>query len=360
MRFDKRKRRFDARYWLWKFSTLRRVAFCGRFPTVAGGGVGVRHRDGIAGFAGLQTCGSVWCCPVCNVKIMARRGLEIGTAVERWISSGSGRTVALMTSTVRHSKRDTLASVWAAVSKGWGRVTSGKYWVADQVTHGVEGFVKVIEVTQGRNGWHVHVHSLVFLDNVVTGDISKLHQSMFKRWKSGVESAGLRAPSMRGQDIRIVSDSVAGRQELARYLSKSQLATKVGQELTNSQSKGARTVLSTRTTWAILDDAVQGLSAEVDLWAEWELGSKGKRQISWSKGLRDRLGLLEEESDDDVAAEEFGSADDTVAIIWGWDDLIQKRLQAECLRALEEGGQSGLSRWLTDNEIEFELVEVSG
>lgn len=358
IRFDKRKRRFDARYWLWKFTTLRRLAYCGRFPTLASGGVGVRHRDGVAGFAGLQTCGSVWCCPVCNAKIMARRGLELGAAVETW-ASGKGRSVAFMTFTVRHTKRDTLEQVWAAISKSWGRVTSGKHWISDQLEHGIEGFVRVIEVTHGRNGWHVHVHSLMFLHDLVTSDVVKLQRSMFKRWKAGAESLGLRAPLMRGQDVRVVSDSADGRHELSKYLSKSQLAMAVGRELTASQGKKARSKLSTRTTWAILDDAVDGLADAVDLWAEWERGSKGKRQISWSVGLRERLGLMEEKSDGEVAAEEFGSADDTVAIIWGWDDLAGRRLMAECLRAVEKDGNTGLAKWLTEHEIEHEMVRVN-
>lgn len=355
-RFDKRKRRFDARYWLWRFSTLQRLAYCGRFPTVAGGGVGVRYRDGVAGFAGLQTCGSVWCCPVCNAKIMRRRGLEIGSAVGDWV--GVGRQVAFMTFTVRHTKRDTLETVWAAIAKAWGRVTSGKYWISDQLTHGVEGYLRVIEVTHGRNGWHVHVHALMFLHEVDSRDLSALQKSMFKRWKSGAESAGLRAPLMKGQDVRLVSDSAAGRHELARYLSKAQLAANVGMELTASQGKGARSALSTRTTWAVLDDAVSGLADAVDLWAEWERVSRGKRQISWSSGLRDRLGLLAEESDESVAAEELGSAADTVALIWGWEDLAERRLMAECLRAVERGGEKGLQAWLIENGIEHEIVQV--
>lgn len=359
LRFDKRKRRFEVRHWLWKFTTLQRLAYCGRFPTSAGAGVGVRHRDGIAGFAGLQTCGSVWCCPVCNAKIMARRGLEIGTGVDAW-TSAPGRQVAFLTFTVRHSKKDPLELVWSAISKAWRRVVQGKGWTTDQLAHGIEGFCKVIEVTEGRNGWHVHVHALLFLHQLKSSDVYKLQRSMFKRWKAGAEKAGLRAPLMRAQDIRIVDDSAQGRHELAKYLSKSQMSMNVGMELTASQGKKARSTLSTRTPWAILDDAVQGLAAEVDLWAEWERVSKGKRQISWSVGLRDRLGLLSEETDEDVASEEFGSSDDTVAIIRDWDSIIEKRLQAECLRAVEIGGQKGLKEWLIENEIAHEMMEVSG
>lgn len=356
LRFDKRKRRFDARYWLWRFTTLPRVAYCGRFPTSTGGGVGVRLRDGVAGFAGLQTCGSVWVCPVCNAKIMRRRGLEIGSSVDAWV--GEGRQVAFMTFTVRHTKRDSLATVWASIAKAWRRVVQGKGWQTDQMKHGIEGFVKVIEVTYGRNGWHVHVHSLLFLHQLDSTDVHKLQRSMFNRWAKGAESLGLRAPLMKAQDVRIISDSETGQAELARYLSKAQLATSIGVELTASQGKTARSALSTRTTWAVLDDAMAGLADAVDLWLEWEGTSRGKRQMSWSLGLRDRLGLMAEESDENVAAEEFGSADDTVAIIWGWDQLAERKLMAECLRAVEIGGEKGLQRWLLENDIEHEIIKT--
>nr|WP_176451871.1 protein rep [Propionibacterium freudenreichii] len=353
---DKRKHRFSVRYWLWRHTSLKRVAFCGRVAASAVASVGVRCSDGRAGFAGLQSCGSVWACPVCNAKIMARRGLELGAAVETWTKHG-GR-VAFMTFTVRHSRKDSLTAVWDGVASGWRRVTSGKGWTSDQLRHGVEGFVRVVEVTHGRNGWHVHLHVLVFLVGDF-GDALALHRSMFGRWERGVLAAGLGTPLARAQDVQQMS-AATGLDHLARYLSKAQFQGKIGHELTNSQSKTARSALSTRSTWEVLGDAANGLAKEVGLWFEWEKGSRGRRQIGWSAGLRDRLGLMVEESDDVIAAEEVGSVADTVALITGdgWRRLVGQQKLYECLRSCELGGQAGLARWLQEHGIEHELVEV--
>src|SRR5450830_1322733 len=83
-RSDLRKRRYLGREVNWGESRLKRCRDCGRVAITVGGSVAVRVSGGVGGFAGLSTCGSVWACGVCNAKIMARRQLEIGAAVEVW------------------------------------------------------------------------------------------------------------------------------------------------------------------------------------------------------------------------------------------------------------------------------------
>jgi len=312
--------------------------------------VGVRLAQGIAGFAGLTTCGSVWSCPVCNAKIMARRALEIGAAVESWTTSGGA--VQFLTLTVRHDRGQTLREVWDGVAKAWKRVIQGRPWLRDRDELGIAGIIRVIEVTHGRNGWHVHVHALV-LTETVQGD--EILRRFFPRWRDGAVKAGLVAPLMRGQDVRVVQ--AATDEALAAYLAKSQLGA-VGVELTATQGKKARSALSTRTTWDILEDARDGLADEVDLWQAWEINSKGRRQISWSRGLRDLLGLGLDEDDEVIAAEELGTSDDTIAVVTlqGWYDLGRLRLLAQCLQAAETGGQFGLKAFLQEHEIAHELV----
>src|SRR5690554_1611622 len=72
-----RRDRFAAREVLWMESDLRRVAYCGRFAS--GDSVVVkRAADGSgAGLGGVQSCGSVWACPVCSEKINAERQAEL-------------------------------------------------------------------------------------------------------------------------------------------------------------------------------------------------------------------------------------------------------------------------------------------
>lgn len=349
-RVVKRENRLSARYWLWDHSSLKRVRFCGRYTTSTTGQVGIRRHGEAVGFAGVQSCGSVWACPVCNAKVMARRALEIGAAVESWTKAG-GR-VGFLTFTVRHHRGHSLEQVWAGIAKAWHRVTGGKAWKADKEKFGALGFCKVVEVTQGRNGWHVHVHALVFLDDAATaGTLRALQDSMFKRWKAGA-IAGRLGALRTAQDAKLVTDDV----QLSQYLAK-QAHGAIGVELTSTQSKVARSEHGTRSVWTVFDQARLGLAREVDLWFEWERTSKGKRQISWSHGMRDLVGLAQEDTDETVAAEEVGTADDTIAVLSeaGWSDLVEARLLGECLRAASKN-LAALHAWLVMHNIEHVMV----
>lgn len=350
-RADKRKDRFSARYFLWDHSTLKRVRCCGRRPSSVSGGVAVRLSGGRAGFAGLQSCGSVWVDPVCNAKIMARRALEIGAAVETWQAEGGG--AAMMTFTLRHNKTQRLATLWDVVSKAWAAVTSGKLWVSAQAV-GVEGWLRVVEVNIGPNGWHVHIHALLFVAGDMTTDqVLSVHAGMVRRWSAAAKRLGLSSPLSVAQDCRIIS--TASDEALGQYLAKAQHGY-IGHELTNTQSKEARFKNSTVTVWTLLDNARDGIAEACEKWFEYERASKGRRQISWSKGLRERLRLLSEQTDEDIAAEEMGTADDDLLLITaeGWRALVEMRALAECLSAAEVGGLVGLRDWLVAHGIDYE------
>lgn len=351
-----REARYLARAALWKASRMPRCRKCGRVSRTATGEVGVRVSDGHAGFAGLVSCGSVWVCPVCSSKIMARRSLEIGAGVAS--AAAEGLPVAFCTLTMRHTKGDRLGKLWGGLSKGWSRSTSGVKWKRDREAFGVEGYVRVVEVTHGRNGWHVHVHALIFAHGIgAPGGLDALMEPMWDRWSAGVQSVGLRAPLPVGSEWHVIGGDLSGT-KLGDYLAKGAgAAGALGAELTQTQSKIARGVHSTSSHWSLLNDGpVNGEVGALKLWWEWEKASKGKRQIAWSQGLRDRLGLvLDEKSDEDVAKEEIGSEDDTVVFITklGWALIVREpHLIGQLLTAAETMRPADLSAWLWVNGID--------
>jgi hypothetical protein len=196
--------RYKAREWLWHNSSVSRLRACGLNAQATGTasewaselptGHGRQHALGrpvigtnlgraaaanaetvafrLAGEAGarrasvvgVQSCGSTWACPVCAEKIQARRHDEVRQALE--VAERMGWVVGFLTFTVRHKRSHSLSAVWAGVGDAWRRATSGAgpAWVADQDRYGVRGYLRLTEVTLGENGWHVHVHALVFLD----------------------------------------------------------------------------------------------------------------------------------------------------------------------------------------------------
>lgn len=289
-------------------SALNGVRKCGRTPI---GAVTVRHGEHGASFGGVATCGSVWSCPVCSAKILRTRQEEVRAAVAAHLGDPAlGRQLAMATFTIRHRKSDPLSALWNAVSRAWAAVTSGKLWQGERDRYGLAGWLRVVEVTEGRHGWHVHVHALLFLDRADTPaglltprELDAWAGSMFGRWSRAVQRLGLAAPLPRAQEVHLVQGDA---EPLAAYFTKATdlgVAQAVAVEFTRSASKSGRAATS-RTAWGILDGVMSGDVEELRRWHEYERASRGRRQMTWSRGLRDRLDLSPELSDDEAAAAE--------------------------------------------------------
>ncbi len=355
-----RDHRYRRRGVLWDVSSLERVRDCGRVPVTASGSVTVRLRNGVAGYAGLASCGSVWADPVCNAKVMARRAVEVGSAVSLWQAQGGA--VAFGTFTMRHQSWQRLATLWAALAKAWHAVTGSAQWVKDQAAHDVEGWLRIVEVTRTvRNGWHVHVHVLLFLGGKQTPDrVRRLHLRMFGRWSRKLVRLGLGEPLLIAQDMHLVTN--AGDDALARYFTKvTDNARRIGLEVTQAQTKQSRGRHGGRTPWAFLDDVEQlGTVDALEVWHEWEAASRNKKQMTWSGGLRRRIGLLAaEQSDEEIAATEHGSAADDLVLIdaAGWRALTADPVAlAHLLTITERGGLSYLRAFLDLRGITYDVM----
>lgn len=348
----RRRVRFSRRQVLWNVSRMQSVRHCGRVPRSGSDGVSLRLREGVAGYGGLQHCGSVWACPVCAGRILVHRALEIGAVLGRAIEQG--HPVGFVTLTMRHHRAQPLRVLWGAAQKAWQRAISGKGWV--EVGDLLDGWVRVWEVTHGQNGWHVHVHCVVVLARDSTrDDLERIGSGMFQRWSRGLTAAGLEAPKLVGQDWHLVEGNRAA-EAVGDYLAKmadsvEDRGTALGLELTHSQPGRTAVALRTRPHWGVLDEFVT--TGDVDalaLWHEWERHSKGKRQVGWSKGLRERFAPeVEERTDAEVVAEELGTAEDDL-VRWTrlqWREFVRRpALLVELLDLAELGGASAVRQAL--------------
>lgn len=329
---------FSARRLLWDLSSISRVRVCGHHGVLPEGNVAVKltASEGRrkAGFAGLATCGSTWVCPVCSQKIATVRAADLADALTRWHENG-GR-VLMLTLTMRHKRKNKdgspmrLDALWDTLSYGWGKVTSGRGWVRDSEMYGTViprmvktgkdkgqirnetriGFARVVETTHGKNGWHIHIHALLFVrGDVEDADAYALADSMFGRWVPALVAKGLTAPSLaHGVDVRMVGkDDVA---VLGDYFSKNvytdrTAAQRAGWEIAGAAGKKAS--MGNRTPFQILADVVMaGDADDLAIWHEWEAASHGRRQLTWSAGLRDFLEMGQEQTDDDIVEEDLG------------------------------------------------------
>jgi hypothetical protein len=292
-----RAARYAARYKLWKLSGLNRVRDCGRVSVVDF--PGIKLKDGSASYSGLATCGSVWCCPVCNSKIMTQRANEVRTAIDAW--KDKGKVFAFQTLTMRHHKGQSLDELWSALSFAWQRLNSGASSMKEAALYGQVGFIRVVEVTYGSNGWHVHIHIVRFLNRKLTESERKAWaESQFKRWGKALMDKGLAEPLRAAQDLKLTKNA----EDLAKYITKqSNFGRRLSMEITSQRTKRAR--LGGRKPFDILADYIANPDGpDKSLWLEYEKAATGKKQNHWSKGLRELLGIDRLETDEDKPKDE--------------------------------------------------------
>jgi hypothetical protein len=290
-----------------------RVCHCMRKPQQGHQGVEVRQSiaTGRAFFAGLQTCGSVWVDPVCSSKISESRRKELQAAIDAHVAQGGA--VALLTLTCPHNRGDALESLLTRQGKALKR-----FWETRQAKEllkalGVVGHVRAWEITHGwlretDNGWHPHFHILLFLRELPAGAMDDYQAQAFQVWERACHLAGLSAPS------EAHGVSLDGGADAAAYVAKMGLEAPrdngaetasvpvprwgLDCEMTKGHTKRAkdgetpfdllRAVLATRDPEAAL------------LFSEFAAAFRGKRQLVWSRNLRELLGLGVAPSDEDI------------------------------------------------------------
>lgn len=296
---------------------------------------------------GVLTCGSVWSCPMCAARIMTERAAEISQAVE---THGRHR-VTMVTATIRHASGDSLALLNSVLATAWGAMFAGRAGGALAARLGLAGYVRAAEQTWGReNGWHPHLHALLFTNWIPPIDAQV---ALGDRWEAMVRNTIARAVTLacgrlRGRksgeptDVRFRSGRIAtltaqqceerlvkivgtrAMRELEPEALALQLArlepapnehgvrlskvtdgrylAKLGLEVASIATKTA-TSDAHLTSWGIAQQAAAGDKRARALWAEHAQAMRGKRQLTWSRDIRDRLALGDERSDDAVAAD---------------------------------------------------------
>lgn len=286
-----------------------------------------RARDHHTYFGGLMTCGNVWACPVCAAKVSERRRVDLRAGIDRHIASGG--SVALLTLTVRHHAHQDAFGLVDSLLHLYRRAWSGRKTLACSL-EGYTGQVRALEVTHGANGWHPHVHVLLFFNGPV--DLHQARTTIFDRWSSLVAGAGL-GPITFENGVTLQDGT-----EASAYASK----WGVTEEITKANVKQGRR--GGRTPFALLADYAQGDRQAGALFAEFVVAFKGKAQIHWSKGLRDRLGLVRDRTDEELAAA-TDARDNLAARITDddWSKVVARHnLQPLVLEVLRDGDEHQL------------------
>ena len=303
----------------------------------------------MAHYSGLATCGSIWACPCCSAKIRNVRATDISAAAGAWDKAGN--SVYMITLTMPHDLGMRLGKLLPVIADGFRSVISGRPWTRLRARLGIVGSIRSMEITHGENGWHPHLHVLMFVtDDLDARQLAALHLYMRDSWGQYVVKAGYRLPhGVHGVDIGRCSSA----EEAGAYIAKTQDGRAVGNEMARGDMKQGRQ--GGRTPFEILDDfRWTGDAEDIGLWHEYERATKGRQAITWSNGLRKLLipDQPEEASNEEVAAAEIGG--DDLAVIHGdtWREIVRvPGLPAYLLDQAEAGGIAAVNAALDRHGI---------
>lgn len=318
-----------------------RTALCLRARIKGGEGVGVWKCEahGTAHYSGLQTCGSVWSCPVCAAKITERRRLEVQDAIRQHREQGG--EVHLLTLTTPHGRGDDLAELIERQSQALRAFYRHRAVKAVLAEMGEVGRIRAFEVTHGRkgtnNGWHPHFHFLQFVQGKAdAAQLMDWKTRLYLRWDACCQRFGLGSPSF-AHGIDLQDGSKAD-----RYISKWGLEDELTRGHTKKGRAGGETPFDLLR--AVLAD--EGDRQAAALFLEFSRCFKGKRQLSWSNGLRARF-QQEETTDEELAAQQVESAELLgLLTVEQWRDVLKVKARATVLELAAAGGWWAVSKFL--------------
>jgi hypothetical protein len=302
----------------------------------------IEHKT--ASFSGLQTCGSVWRCPVCSAKIAERRRGEIIAAMAA--HKAVGGCVNMLTLTAPHQVKDNLADLLQKQAKALNTFWKDRQSKAIFKEMGVVGQIRALEVTHGRksaqnNGWHPHYHVLQF--GGVGVDLARFEPiqmtdwqvRLYLRWANACKLAGLGEPSY-AHGLKLDDGSKA-----AKYVSKWGLED----EMTKGHTKKA---LHGETPFDFLRSYLADKTDKqaAALFVEFATTFEGKRQLHWSAGLKKRFAIGEKTD------EQLAEVQDDFARILGtitldqWRDVLAVDGRVNVLLLAASGGWDAVMAYL--------------
>lgn len=290
-------------------------------------------------YKGLATCGSVHTCPICASKIQERRRQEVEKAIA-WaeVQERAGYVVSY---TFPHRVDQPLKQLLKLQREALAHMRNSRGYKELMKQCQNVGRIRSLEVTHGENGWHPHTHELLFLDPEVTPEWLKW--KLVWLWLKSCRKVGL---YVEGRDdecnfARYSVDVRAGDDGTADYLAKmdDQRTWGLSHELTKSSSKqGKRS--GVHPFKLASDPATHGL------FLEYVQAMKGSRQLIWSRGLKDAVGL-DDKTDDEIAREEVAKVADQIPVAdRAWHYVLGNDARWELTNEAKLGGAPAVAEFL--------------
>lgn len=298
----------------------------------------LRHVEtGRAKFGNLQRCGSVWTCPACAAQITEHRRREVAAVMD--LHHQAGGAALMVTLTHSHQRADDLAELLRGERAAHAKLSSWRDFKAIAARLGRVGAIRAREMTWGAaHGWHPHTHDLWLVATLPAPDeLERTRLELSALWRRACARAGLPLPD----DEHGVSIDVAWAP--AEYLAKWGADTKWGasRELTKAHSK--RGAEGRWTPFDLLRDTPLPADQAARLWRGYTGATFGARQLTWSRGLRERLDLAE--ISDEAIVADGTETHERIALIdpADWHRVLAAEARARVLEAAEAAGATGVA-----------------
>jgi len=250
-----------------------------------------------ASFSGLQTCGSVWACPVCASRIAVEKGQEILKALE-W-AKRENKVPVMIALTARHHIGMGLDWFKGLFKGAWEMFSSGRRWRFFKKKYGIAHHIVNREVTRGESGWHYHMHLLLFLDlgELKAAAADSLQADLEKFWMDCLEAHALEGiPNIA---LKVSSHGNVGQTYLTKIgITINEKDGKLEYEMTSSDTKKGRSI------WDIARHSYYGDEEASRLYIEFIEAMQDTNFITFSHGLADLLENIELPEHESIADSE--------------------------------------------------------
>ncbi len=310
---------------------FHRTSLCKHAVTgTAGVGVNKLKNANKAFYTGLQTCGSVWTCPVCANKIQELRRLEIAHAMKHFYAIG--KQALMITFTFPHERTQKLDDILTRFKNALDEMRAGGTWRRYFKSCGFEGLITSLEITHGSNGWHPHTHELFFID----WDLNDQEVVDFvkKQWLKACLSQNL-VSEEKIDDFLKHSIDIRFNCSTSDYLAKFDCKTNWGidREIAKASTKKGR--FAGKHPFQLAEENKD------DLFIEYVEAIKGRHQLRWSRNLKKNVGI-KEFTDKQTAEMEGNDIVEMLGIISksDWFKVLDKELRSAILDLAEEDNKT--------------------
>lgn len=250
--------------------------------------------------------------------------MELATAQEN--ATARGWQIFMLTFTVQHESAQALTELIGLLKDAYTDFRNGKQWDKLKARLKIEGTVQGKEITHGANGWHPHLHVL-FFSSMPALPVDEAADFLKKRWQRMVIKHGGYCTYENGLKVSVSTDSA-----LALYPDKDDLSEIVTDDTPSFTGKKSWTIASElakssaklgkdggRTPLQLVIAAMTGDTQAGTLWWEYFDAMKGQRQLWWSQGLKEKLGITDDLTDEDIA---HAALDDELEFMLLSDEIL--------------------------------------